>query len=487
MTNLGTKRRALTQSRARRSERITRFEWLERRLLLFAQDIWLVPPGVETIPTHNSTLQSEQSAVTENRSQTVGFDPYRRIETVSPVTIQPASTNVDLIQSNSGRIPDIKVWSEDSSLGSINSLRDDAKNERAYNPRNVHGDDDRTRVDDTNHWPYRAVGRLRTEFPNGWRGHCSGAMIGAFHFLTAGHCVHNEERGGWASNLTVSLGQDLAERYFGVANSQYVRSYSGWIEFEDAQDDWALVTLDRNLGSHTGWIGYESQASSDSYLGMEVATAGYPGDLESGRAMYEASGTTSYATETRVYYSGLDGLDTAGGQSGSSVWRRDPVDGEYYVNVVHAYGSPSLNSGTRINAEKFQSLQDWIAEDELVRTPTDYSDLVDRDDWFGSTNATFSPMVVAPGESFSASSEVRNNGTANAGPFNVEFRLSTDTIFDPSDRAMRFSRKRFITRSLPGRDGIHCRGCPIEHPSRHVLPCVVDRLDKFGDGICGIQ
>ena len=431
MKKIHSKRR--TQSQVRRSKRVTTLECLERRMLLFVQDIWLFRPDVEPTKVHDVMQVAMHSVPVVDRSQTIEFEPQKRIETVSPVPSNSFATDINWSQHRVGWLPDRPERRFDPSIESKESPLADDIIESAYTPRNIHGNDDRTRVTDTTEWPYRAVGRLGIEFPSGWRGHCSGAMIGEFHFLTAGHCVYNEERGGWASDLTVSLGQDVQERFYGEAIAQHVRSYTGWTEFEDAQDDWALVTLDRNLGSHTGWLGYESQFNTDAFVGMDVATAGYPGDLESGRAMYEASGTTSYATDTRVFYSGADGIDTAGGQSGSSIWRQDPLDGSYYVNIVHAYGGPTVNSGTRINAQKFQSLEDWIAEDKVIRSPIDRPDLVDRDAWFGETNASFSPTVIEPGGSFAASTEVRNNGTIAAGSFRVEFRLSTDTSFDLND------------------------------------------------------
>ena len=166
---------------------------------------------------------------------------------------------------------------------------------------------------------------------------------------------------------------------------------------------------------------------------MTVNTAGYPGDLDSAQNMYGANGPTDSATDNRIYYSGNNGMDTAGGQSGSSVWRYDATAGNRYVNAIHAYGDTTQNSGTRINSTKFNSLQTWIADDTTNLLPTDLPSLVDPGTWGEGDDSFFSPSTIAVGESFSANTKVINNGTANAVAYTVRFRLSTDSSYDTSD------------------------------------------------------
>ncbi len=297
-------------------------------------------------------------------------------------------------------------------------------------PETVHGNDDRVQVNNTTQFPWSTVGRLAITFPSGASGHCSGAMIGAYHFLTAGHCVHDAGEGGWASQLLVSAAQDGTEKFYGTADWQYVRSYTGWTQDQSPDHDWALITLDRRLGNFTGWLGREWRGDLSDYNGMTVNTAGFPGDL-GGTDMYFATGPTDHATEYRVYYSGHSGMDTAGGQSGSSVWRYD--GSSRYVNAIHAYGGSTLNSGTRINEDKFDRIGTWIADDDTNRPPTDRPDLVDYDQHFGTSFAYFSPTTVSSGQQFTARSVARNNGTAAAGAFTVSFYASTNTFISTGD------------------------------------------------------
>ncbi len=58
---------------------------------------------------------------------------------------------------------------------------------------------------------------------------------------------------------------------------------------------------------------------------------------------------------------GLLDIDTAGGQSGSAVYRIK--DGKRFAVGIHAYGvgSGQFNSATRINRPVFDNLQTWRA------------------------------------------------------------------------------------------------------------------------------
>ncbi len=410
----------------------------------FSPDIWISAPGKQPWPLGSDYTRSAESASIKQPTQMVAFDPFTRTEYVAP--FEPINALDGELISAAQSAGFAGVDDMLASLQSPGGFMDDGSFEvnddripsqkgsgSGVGSRNVHGNDDRVRIDDTLQYPWRAIGRLQITFPNGASGHCSGAMIGTYHFLTAGHCVHSQDDGGWATGLKVSLAQDLNDRFYGEADWSYVRSYTGWTADESPDHDWALITLDRNVGSFSGWLGYEWRGSDADYNGMTVNTAGYPGDLESGRAMYWANGPTTNATTNRVFYSGNNGMDTAGGQSGSAVWRYDAGADARYINVVHAYGGTTQNSGTRINQEKFDSLQTWKTEDNSQRPPTDRPDLIDYDRWYQTDFAGFSPNTVSPGNSFSVTSYPRNNGTASAGQFTVRYRLSANDVYDTSD------------------------------------------------------
>ena len=82
--------------------------------------------------------------------------------------------------------------------------------------------------------------------------------------------------------------------------------------------------------------------------------SGYPGDKPSGTQWYDARKIDS-VNPRKVFYD----IDTAGGQSGSAVYRI--VNGNRYAFAVHAYGGASANSGTRIVTPVFNNFVAWKA------------------------------------------------------------------------------------------------------------------------------
>ncbi|MCP9489397.1 MAG: DUF3891 family protein [Solirubrobacteraceae bacterium MAG38_C4-C5] len=76
------------------------------------------------------------------------------------------------------------------------------------------------------------------------------------------------------------------------------------------------------------------------------------GDKPGGTLWYAARKVAAVGPR-KVHYD----IDTAGGQSGSGVYRF--LNNERHVFGVHAYGGATTNSGTRINGEVFNNLLSW--------------------------------------------------------------------------------------------------------------------------------
>jgi V8-like Glu-specific endopeptidase len=233
----------------------------------------------------------------------------------------------------------------------------------------IYGPDDRVRVTPTTSFPWRAVGRVQYMTPQGGM-MCSGAMVSAFHFLTAAHCVHPGQPGApWFTNFIVTPGRDgSALQPYGEARATYLRTYVGWTNGGDSQFDFALITLDRRIGDTTGWLGYEFNNNDSYFTGLNANSAGYPGDLpaspptERTYQMYRMSGPYSFATTHEVFWNGT--LDAMGGQSGSPMWRYDGTN--RYINSVLSHGTfdQRYNVSTRITEQKFNDLKKWISEDQ---------------------------------------------------------------------------------------------------------------------------
>jgi V8-like Glu-specific endopeptidase len=303
-------------------------------------------------------------------------------------------------------------------------------------PETVFPPDDRVRITPTTTYPWQTVCRLFITAADGTQWKCSGAIIGCpdghgYHVLTTGHCIYMHDHGGWATSVMVVPGLDDNYMPYNYAWVTGIRTYTGWTVNQDYRHDWAVLTLDRNVGDYTGWMGrMTADPSNPVYTGI-LNTAGYPADKDcgtpgsSGLCMYFTWDNGDSADEHNHWY----WLDIYGGQSGSPVWVYYPSSGNRYILSVVAYEylDPTLpNFGTRLNQDKFDRIITWCNEDT---PPTDYADLTDDGDlWSG-----FTPTTVSPSDGFHVWCDVRNVGTASSGGFYVSYYASTDTIITPSD------------------------------------------------------
>ncbi len=296
----------------------------------------------------------------------------------------------------------------------------------------VIGVDDRARITPTTSYPWRTIVKLFQTYPDGSRYICSGSMVDNFHVLTAGHCVYSHSEGAWASSVQVVPAMDDDDWPYASANVTFMRSYTGWTSDQNPGHDWALLTLDRNIGSFTGWLGRQWASTSSSIYNGTKNVAGYPGDIPSGNTgccLYYDADSAQSVTSLSYRYS----MDTAGGMSGSPVWRittNSGGDTVRYTLAVHAYGVSSycnnVNCGTRLNEDKFNRINTWRTSDTA---PTDRADLIDD----GQSWSGFSPTTISAGSSFSVYNDVRNIGTASSGSFSVRYYASTNTTISTSD------------------------------------------------------
>jgi V8-like Glu-specific endopeptidase len=220
----------------------------------------------------------------------------------------------------------------------------------------VIGSDQRVNITNTTVYPWRAVTKLFVRWPNGQGGGCSGTMISPRHVLTAGHCVYQDAKGGWADSIEVVPGLDGYYKPYGSAYASFFRSVTAWTVDANPEADYALITLDRNIGNTVGWFGYGNWSNLEGVTGH---LAGYPGDLGGGREMYYDYDPIQDTNDKRLFYQ----IDTFNGQSGSGVYRK--IDGNRYVMGVHAYGNggDGFNKATRINSSRFDRIQGWIDAD----------------------------------------------------------------------------------------------------------------------------
>lgn len=223
-------------------------------------------------------------------------------------------------------------------------------------PRVVFGSDDRVRVTPTTSFPARAQVRLVLSFADGYTSNGSGTLIGRKYIITAGHCVYSHDHLGWATKITAFPGQDGNLKPY-TAYATKLRSVTGWTDDEDNDYDYALITLDRNIGDQTGWFGLAS-LSDDTLDSTTASIAGYPAGLIWG-AQYKSTGPIEDYDSTMLFYD----IDTSGGMSGSGVY--GTFNGQKYVFGVHrgdtVYWLTHYNCGPRITNARFNLINGWMA------------------------------------------------------------------------------------------------------------------------------
>jgi glutamyl endopeptidase len=222
----------------------------------------------------------------------------------------------------------------------------------------VQGTDDRVQITNTANPPWRMNASLQITAADGslWIG--TGWFISPRVLVTAGHVVHIKGSGvpgrdGWVREITVIPGRNGSTMPYGSSKSVRFYTVRGWSEKGSEEYDYGAIVLSDKLGDRTGWYGLG--AYSDDVLATLTANiSGYPGDKPAGTQWYHARRVDSTSIR-KVFYD----TDTAGGQSGSAVYRIH--NGQRFAFAVHAYGGARVNSGTRITRPVFDNLQAWKA------------------------------------------------------------------------------------------------------------------------------
>jgi V8-like Glu-specific endopeptidase len=222
----------------------------------------------------------------------------------------------------------------------------------------VHGVDNRVQITATNVYPWRASASLLITAADGslWIG--TGWFIGPHTLMTAGHVVYIKNSGipgrdGWVRSIQVMPGRNGSSLPYGSVTSSNFHSVTGWTNNGDENYDYGAIIIPTELGDTVGWFGFGVYPDADLVASIGNIT-GYPGDKPEGTQWYDSRKIAS-VNSRKVYYD----IDTAGGQSGSAVYRI--INGNRYAIAVHAYGGATTNSGTRIVTPVYNNMVAWKA------------------------------------------------------------------------------------------------------------------------------
>ena len=230
-------------------------------------------------------------------------------------------------------------------------------------------------------YPYNTIGYFTVTYPNNGSFRCTGTLVSAYVVLTAGHCVHNNSRGGWVTavrfypaqyistlgNLTRPYGSNTA-----LANLKTTQNWteiSGPDEFavRDYRYDYAAIQFSQAF-THTSTF-------MPVVYGSTIGTAnnaGYPGNLKDSTAteygMFFASGTetqdsllslrSSHVREFSVY--------SSGGDSGGPFWYLDSQNRRGLMGSL----SYSSDDGTSSGGPWYDSNSQNLISSWVSWTPT---------------------------------------------------------------------------------------------------------------------
>lgn len=199
--------------------------------------------------------------------------------------------------------------------------------------RGIIGWDDRTPML-SRKYPWSAIGRVQSFDTEGRGSHCTGTLISEDIVLTNAHCVIDPKTRQFSKevfflpnviNREVVDKSDIAK----VTNVVYGTDFSG-SQLSNQQNDWAIMKLDKPIGSKYGYLGWKNLSNSDLVNNKgKYIFVGYSGDFpDNTRRGYEGftagAGWTASAQvgcsivqeEQNVLY---HDCDTTGGSSGGAI------------------------------------------------------------------------------------------------------------------------------------------------------------------------
>ncbi|HEX4493801.1 MAG TPA: trypsin-like serine protease [Acidimicrobiia bacterium] len=223
-------------------------------------------------------------------------------------------------------------------------------------PDEIMGADGRTQVSPTTAYPARARVRIVVEFSDGYEADASGHMVGNKYVITAGHVVYSADHGGWATELFAFPGENGSSKPYAAMGVNF-RTTEGWVDDQDDDVDYALVTLDSAVGNQTGWFGLATFSDDFFDNNPDVELAGYPADKPFGTQWGEAGPIVDNSDDCLFY-----NIDSAGGDSGAGIAL--DFNGSHVVTGVHHgtgyYWLSYYNQATRITNARLNQIVGWI-------------------------------------------------------------------------------------------------------------------------------
>ena len=246
---------------------------------------------------------------------------------------------------------------------------------------------------------------------------CTGFLVGPDLFMTNHHCIHDDFGLLPIENARIFMDY-YQERDVDPTRGGVTASVLGVLQM-DALKDYALLRLDRPIGNTYGWLELDTTTRPNSSQSVKLIS--HPAgrskeivrrnteivDIPAGHPLADVPSAIAYLA------------DSEGGASGSPVFLRE---GTGVIAIHHSAwtrgGEPVFNAGSlmsHIVPEIEQYLMDSTTPDLVVEAPR------------------VSKYWLAPGEPFTLSVTIRNQGTVTSSGTMLRFYESFDSIITTSD------------------------------------------------------
>ena len=246
---------------------------------------------------------------------------------------------------------------------------------------------------------------------------CTGFLVGPDLFMTNHHCIHDD------FGLLPIAGARIYMDYY---QDRDVDPTRGGITARvteilrmDGPKDYALLKLDRPIGNTYGWLELDTTTRPNSSQSVKLMSHPDGRSKEIVRRNSQIVNIPAGHPLQNVPFALAYLADSEGGSSGSPVFLRD---GTSVIGIHHTawtrFGVPQFNAGT-LMSHIVPEIQQWLPRGNI-------SDLVVDAPRVNKTG-------LRPGESFTLSATVRNQGGADASPTLLRAYRSADSIITTAD------------------------------------------------------
>ncbi len=202
------------------------------------------------------------------------------------------------------------------------------------------GVDDRERITNTFVGPWNTIGYLSVTYPNGQSFRCTGTLVSPYVVLTAGHCLHNLNRGGYASQIRFypaqyqnALGDNQPIRPYGKSDFAFIRVTETWTQMSD-QDSYPVIDYRHDFAA----VQFRTPFTfTDTFMPVvfgssvsPVTASGYPGTVQgiSNYTQWKDEGGETSSSFMRSNHVKQYAIDGSGGNSGGPFFITDGATGQ---------------------------------------------------------------------------------------------------------------------------------------------------------------